>query len=174
MTRLDQKLLWNILCHFCILLVSGQLLVKVQSKGRRGDCVTGDLFYSRGSRESKAWYLLEANHALLQTKDTEEWFSSLFSHVHNDPSLPSVLECEKNVTRCDRKGKGLSLHPLLIPLFREHVVSPVFLSCSLLRFLFWFLISNSSLWISFQLSTVSKTIFVQDYWCNLSNVCLYY
>lgn len=92
MTRLVRKLLWNILWHFCILLVSGQLLVKVQSKGRRGDCVAGDSFYSRGSRESKAWYLLEANHTLLLTKDTEECFSSLFSHEHNDPSLPSVLQ----------------------------------------------------------------------------------
>lgn len=99
---------------------------------------TGDLFYSRGSRESKVWYLPLADHPVLLTKETEEWFSSLFSHEHNDSSLPSVLECDKNVNRCDEKGKSLflSLHPLLIPLFREHIVSPVFLSSSLLRFLF--------------------------------------
>jgi len=63
--------------------------------------VTKQLFYSRGSRKSKVWYLTGANHPLLLTKEAEAWFSSLFSHEHNDSSLPSTLAFPP---RWDEKG----------------------------------------------------------------------
>lgn len=70
------------------------------------------------------------------------------------------------------KGCFLFLHLLLISHFR-YVHCTVLLNFSLVRLLFWFVINNSSPSILCQLSTVSKPIFVQNYCCNLSNVCLH-
>lgn len=123
---------------------------------------------------AKSGILLEPATPSCWPRNLRHGFFSLFSHEHNDPSLPSTLAPPTEVMRKAFSGKGrfLSPCPLLISLFREHVLSLVFLNSSLLR-LFWLLINNSSPCISCQLSAVSKPICVQDYCCTLSNVCLY-
>lgn len=100
-----------------------------------------------------------------RVKEANTWFSSLFSHEHNDPFLPSTTHRynEKDVFR----HKSLSLHPLLIFPFREHVFSLAFLNSSFLR-----LSINNSPYISCQLNTVSKPIFVQVSCFNLSQFCI--